>query len=322
MTLAANATATIRAVNGIEHRCNNIYEPNNTIDKQQTTIIIATILTIIEANATATAPTHTASTRLTSIAVTTFMNQITPSASIETSSAATIPTTIEANATATTRIEMESSTAATTFMSQTKPSTRIESSTFATILTRVETSTIPMTYTLRSTSPVTSYNASTCEPPAITLTPTASSLQQPLEFQRNKGFSITSNIQLNCDTSFGITTQWTIHTCTLNGSQIQIDPTIDITFTEIYIPAKTLSCGIYQFILTVTMVSSPNVSSSTFTYLKIFPTNIIVNIVMYGTSMITRGYTQDLVLDPGQFSVDPDEDTFNTSVSALIDCSS
>ena len=31
--------------------------------------------------------------------------------------------------------------------------------------------------------------------------------------------------------------------------------------------------------------------------------------------MITRGYEQDLILDPGTYSVDPDEYTFNASVS-------
>ena len=308
-------------------RCNSCYLAS-VLGQAPTTMFIETTAkdtttetsTIITTLTTQSTPSTTHAEMEMSTVVTTFISQTIPSTTREANTTATVSTTIAANATATIRAEMESSTAATTFMSQTIPSTRIEASTFATILTRVETSTIPMMSTPRPTTHVTSYNASTCAPPAITLAPSASSLQQSLEFRRNKGFSITSNIQLNCNTSFGTTTQWTIRICTSNcSSQIQIDSTIDTTFTEIYIPAKSLSYGIYQFILTVTMVSAPNVSSSSYTYVKILPTNIIVNVVMYGASMITRGFTQDLVLDPGQFSVDPDDDTFNTSVSALID---
>ena len=157
----------------------------------------------------------------------------------------------------------------------------------------------------------------------IALVPDASSLAYPLEFRRNRGFSITSNIQLKCNDSSGIITQWTIRACNSTCSiQIHVDPTIVTTFTEIYIPAKTLPYGIYQFILTVSMAFSPNLSSSNSTYLKIVPSNITVNLMMYGASMISRGYTQNLVFDPGQYSVDPDEDTFNATVSDSVNCSS
>jgi hypothetical protein len=66
------------------------------------------------------------------------------------------------------------------------------------------------------------------------------------------------------------------------------------------------------------MVAAPNLSSSASAYVKVTPSNIVVNLIQYGTSMIARGYQQDLVLDPGTFSIDPDSSTFNASVSFLI----
>ena len=39
------------------------------------------------------------------------------------------------------------------------------------------------------------------------------------------------------------------------------------------------------------------------------------NLVQLGTSMITNGHEKDLKLDPGTFSVNPDENSFNGSVS-------
>ena len=66
------------------------------------------------------------------------------------------------------------------------------------------------------------------------------------------------------------------------------------------------------------MVAAPQLSSAASTYVRVTQSNIIVNLAQYGTSMITRGYQQDLYLDPGSYSVDPDATVFNASVGFLI----
>jgi hypothetical protein len=110
--------------------------------------------------------------------------------------------------------------------------------------------------------------------------------------------------------------QWSIINCTSNcSSPIQLSQTITTTFSELYIPATSLPYGIYELILTVTIVSLPNISSSSSAYVKIISSNITANLVMFGTSMITRGHEQDLILDPGTYSVNPDEDVFDAGVS-------
>jgi hypothetical protein len=161
----------------------------------------------------------------------------------------------------------------------------------------------------------TSFNLG-CFPPIITLIPSTSSLTSPLQFQRSQDFFISSSLQLNCNSSLSTITKWTINNCTSNcSSQIQIGQMIITRFSELFIPARTLNYGTYQLILTVTMIAAPHLFSSASAYVKITPSTIIVNLIQFGTSMITRGYQQDLLLDPGTYSVDPDSTTFNASVS-------
>ena len=66
--------------------------------------------------------------------------------------------------------------------------------------------------------------------------------------------------------------------------------------------------------LTVQLIDHPTLISTITTYIRIIPTNISPNLVAYGTSMITRGIQQDIIFNPGQYSVDPDEDTFDATV--------
>jgi hypothetical protein len=63
------------------------------------------------------------------------------------------------------------------------------------------------------------------------------------------------------------------------------------------------------------MVSSLNLISSSSAYVQIIPSGISANLLQYGTPMITRGYQQNLTLDPGRFSVDFDQNIFNAAVS-------
>jgi hypothetical protein len=155
-----------------------------------------------------------------------------------------------------------------------------------------------------------------CFPPTITVIPGESSLTSPIEYRRNQDFYICSIIQFNCDGSLSTITNWTIKTCTTSCSlQIQLDQTTITTLSELYIPPKTLPCGIYEFELTVTMIDTPNLQSSASVYIKILSSTISANLIQLGTSMITNGQEQDLILNPGAFSVDLDGYTFNANVS-------
>jgi hypothetical protein len=155
-----------------------------------------------------------------------------------------------------------------------------------------------------------------CFSPIVTLIPGTSSLSFPLQFRRNQDFYINSYIELNCNISLSTITQWIISNCTSNcSSHILVDQSVITTLSELYIPALTLAYGIYELKLTVTMSVLSSLTSSVSAYVQITQSNIITNLVQLGTSMITSGYQQDLKLDPGTYSVDPDGYVFNGSVS-------
>ncbi|CAF0834260.1 unnamed protein product [Adineta steineri] len=153
-----------------------------------------------------------------------------------------------------------------------------------------------------------------CYAPTITLIPGQSSLSSPMSYRRSQDFSISSMIQFNCNGSLSTTKKWTIKNCTsICSFQIQLNSKISTTLSELYIPSRTLDYGIYELTLTVTMIESLDLKSSSSAYVRITATGITANLVQLGTSMITRGSQQDLQLNPGAYSVDPDQDSFDAS---------
>jgi predicted phage tail protein len=63
------------------------------------------------------------------------------------------------------------------------------------------------------------------------------------------------------------------------------------------------------------MTGLPWLTISSVVYVQITQSGITANLVQLGTSMITSGYEQDLNFNPGTYSVDPDENYFNSSVN-------
>jgi hypothetical protein len=122
---------------------------------------------------------------------------------------------------------------------------------------------------------------------------------------------------LKCENSLSTNIKWTIHNCSsICFNEIQFDQTIITTTTsEIYIPAQTLPYGTYQLNLAVSMIASARLTSTVSAYVQITASGIVANLVQLGTSMITSGYQQDLVLNPGAYSIDLDGYIFNASVN-------
>ena len=175
---------------------------------------------------------------------------------------------------------------------------------------------MPYTNPTTTTAPL---NQSNCLTPVIILIPSTSSFSSPLQFRRDQYFYLSSYVQLNCNSSLSMNTQWSIYNCTSNcTSSFQLGQTVVTTTNEIFIPAKTLPYGTYQMKLTASMAVATSLTFTTSAYVKIVPSGITPNLVQYGTSVITRGRQQDLLLDPGTYSVDPDATVFNASVSLNV----
>lgn len=155
-----------------------------------------------------------------------------------------------------------------------------------------------------------------CLIPNVILIPGESSLSKPFQYRRNQDFSISSTIEFPCNDSFPVTSQWSIKNCTsICSFEMPVNDSVITTLSELYIPGRTLPYGLYQLTLLVRSISSLNLSFSSSVYVQINPTGITANLIELGTSMITRGDQQDLHLDPGSYSADADEDSFNATVN-------
>ena len=159
-----------------------------------------------------------------------------------------------------------------------------------------------------------------CSPPIITLIPSTSSLSSPLLSRRSDDLSISSYLQLQCNASLATIIRWAITPCTplCSSATLQLPSSIVTILSELFLPARTLDYGTYQLTLTVAMTASPQLIAAASAFLKITPTPIIPNLMPFGTSIIAHGRSQDLLLDPGANSIDPDADTFNASVIILL----
>jgi len=133
-----------------------------------------------------------------------------------------------------------------------------------------------------------------------------------LKFRRSQDFYIVSLIELNCNDSTSIQSQWILKN---NSNVIPFDSQIETTFSELFIPARKLPFGIFQLQLTITLSVYPTLNYSSSVYVEITPSGITANLVQLGTSMITSGFEQDLKLDPGSYSIDFDQNTFDIDVS-------
>ncbi|UJR06735.1 hypothetical protein I4U23_011024 [Adineta vaga] len=163
-----------------------------------------------------------------------------------------------------------------------------------------------------TTAMIASTSNQSCSEPNVTLIPNASIISSPKQYRRSQDVSIVSFIEFNCDYSFTMITQWTIKNCTNISCthSISLDPTINTKASELYIPANTLPYGIYNFTLTVTILHFSTVS---YVLIEIVRSDIVVNLIQLGTPMITSGYQQNLIINPGAYSRDLDGYTFNAS---------
>jgi hypothetical protein len=153
--------------------------------------------------------------------------------------------------------------------------------------------------------------------PTVTLIPGQSTLGSPLQYRKSDDFTISSLIQFNCNGSLSTSAKWTIRNCSSTNCsfQIQLNANVMTTSSELYIPSKTLDYGIYQLTLDVAMAAYPSLKASASGYVNIIQSNITVIVIQLALSLITYGYDQDILFDPGTYSIDPDEDSFDASVS-------
>ncbi|CAF3078194.1 unnamed protein product [Rotaria socialis] len=142
----------------------------------------------------------------------------------------------------------------------------------------------------------------------------------PLPVRRSQDFYISATINRHCE-NLSMTTDWTIANCTGGCSSWKPLPaSIVKRSNELLVRARALEYGLYAFNLTVTIVETTPIRKSEITYVMVNPSGITANLIKLGTSMVTHGFQHDLILDPGQYSGDPDDenDKLNATVSLPI----
>lgn len=156
-----------------------------------------------------------------------------------------------------------------------------------------------------------------CFSPRMTYSSNGSSLHSPAQFRRNQDFYISSWIEIACNPSLSIKTNWTIFTCNPTCSiEANLDRSLNMTHTELFIPARVLANGLYEITLTLMVINSSDLITPTSIFVRINPVGVVVNLVQFGILMITSETKRDLTLNPGQFSAHPDWNTFNGDVSS------
>ena len=130
-----------------------------------------------------------------------------------------------------------------------------------------------------------------CFAPMITLIPRASFLSAPVQFQRSQAVSIVSTLNSTVTYHFRQTQDGPSIYVLLRHvlHKFNLDQTVSTTLSELFIPARSLAYGTYQLQLTVSMIASPNLTSSASIYVMIISTKIQTNLLLYGTSMISLG---------------------------------
>ena len=150
----------------------------------------------------------------------------------------------------------------------------------------------------------------------MSIIPGIANLTHPIQIRREEDFYLSSTLDIVCNASYQLSYQWHIYNCSASQCSASINVNFPSTSNEYFLPARTLPLGLYKIEFVVTLQSRPlpSMTSTRSIYLLITPSGITANLVLLGTSMITSGIQQDLRFNPGEYSIDLDEDQFNASV--------
>jgi hypothetical protein len=165
----------------------------------------------------------------------------------------------------------------------------------------------------------------TCDLPVIQFDIYNPLIRWSRQIKRSDAFSVSAKIILNCSKSLNNTKQWNILQCDTNtGKCIQtqllnqlVSQLSSSQTSEIYIQSQQLPLGTYLFNFTTSMNVNAGFATSGYTYITIISSDIQVNLLPNGTSMITNGVTQSILFEPGVYSIDPDSNYFNPGVKKI-----
>jgi len=146
-----------------------------------------------------------------------------------------------------------------------------------------------------------------CPMPTIEIYPSSSYLK----FTRNQNVYISLATTYNCTVSIIPRSIWKIFK---SSNQTESTPSFETSENDLFIPARTLSFGIYKVELTATTPVDP-AKASFVTYIEICQSNIFIHFFPFQATTITHHYTEDLILNPGEYSFQINEISFHKEVN-------
>nr|XP_027215322.1 uncharacterized protein LOC113808185 [Penaeus vannamei] len=157
-----------------------------------------------------------------------------------------------------------------------------------------------------------------CTPPILYLKDRATLFWEPKTIWRSMELRVESVCKLVCNstlytekfwTGIGIDEEWgyELESVDMQGWDCR-------TKSILTVPPLTLNYGTYRFTYTVRITGDPSdpldVSQpfvrSVYTFVRITRSPLVVMMNKGGVSMITLGYNQTIIINPGEFSYDPD----------------
>ena len=133
-------------------------------------------------------------------------------------------------------------------------------------------------------------------------------------FYRHENITLRSVITFDCPNVTSRRLAWTIHN---QADGRAIVPSVPTDQSEFSLPARLLPHGKYRFTFSVQLSDAAAVllASKAFLIIEILSSVIQVNLLASPLSTISHGVSQDLILNPGQYSIDPAETSFPAEVS-------
>ena len=137
------------------------------------------------------------------------------------------------------------------------------------------------------------------------------SLNDPIEFRLNQEISLSFCVTVDCPKPYILENQWTLFQCNFSTgicTTMTLSSDILLTDKELTIPSHTFAPGLYEISLRLRLIVKTNtyeLSKSLFIKFISSPLIYVYPIITMST-MISLGQDQELVFNPGKYSVDGD----------------
>ncbi|CAN8007810.1 unnamed protein product, partial [Ixodes pacificus] len=169
----------------------------------------------------------------------------------------------------------------------------------------------------QSTSFNITVNNEPCKPPIIKIRNQVLDPVNATVFYRLRPVELYTFTSVECNISIDVTRAWEAFLLNETGDiirQVDLTPLDSRTKSMIFVPEFFLDAGMYKLRYNVNM-SAPRAKPPMFhkrfaeTYIEMKPSPLLPQMSNGAQSRVTRGFPQTLILNPGNYSINPDDPT-------------